>query len=117
MTDKIIPIADQRRTMPLPAEGESSRPGRTDQGILQDTLGRPVRDLRISVTDRCNFRCVYCMPRDVFGPDYAFLSRGELLTFEEIARVARIARPLGDEKVRLTGAPAASRCCAGTWST
>lgn len=54
-----------------------------------DTLGRQLRDLRISVTDRCNFRCVYCMPKEVFGRDYQFLERAELLTFEEIERVAR----------------------------
>ncbi len=68
-----------------------------------DRLGRPLRDLRISVTDRCNFRCVYCMPKEVFGADYAFLDRKEILTFEEIARVARIFADLGVEKVRLTG--------------
>ena len=54
-----------------------------------DRLGRPLRDLRISVTDRCNFRCIYCMPKEVFGSDYRFLDRKELLTFEEIERVAR----------------------------
>jgi len=68
-----------------------------------DRLGRPLRDLRISVTDRCNFRCVYCMPKEVFGADYQFLERSEILTFEEIARSARIFRDLGIEKVRLTG--------------
>jgi cyclic pyranopterin phosphate synthase len=68
-----------------------------------DTLGRPLRDLRISVTDRCNFRCVYCMPREVFGRDYVFLPRAELLTFEEIERVARVFAARGVEKVRLTG--------------
>jgi cyclic pyranopterin phosphate synthase len=70
---------------------------------IADRLGRSLRDLRISVTDRCNFRCVYCMPKEVFGKDYAFLERREILTFEEIARVARIFRDLGVEKVRLTG--------------
>jgi cyclic pyranopterin phosphate synthase len=68
-----------------------------------DRLGRPLRDLRISVTDRCNFRCVYCMPKEVFGSDYQFLERKEILTFEEIARTARIFAGLGVEKVRLTG--------------
>jgi cyclic pyranopterin phosphate synthase len=68
-----------------------------------DTLGRPLHDLRISVTDRCNFRCVYCMPRAVFGPDHAFLPRAELLSFEEIVRLVRIFARLGVEKVRLTG--------------
>jgi len=71
--------------------------------LPRDTLGRPIHDLRISVTDRCNFRCVYCMPRAVFGRDHAFLPRAELLTFEEIARLVRIFTRLGVEKVRLTG--------------
>src|SRR5437773_12562596 len=68
-----------------------------------DTRGRPLRDLRISVTDRCNFRCVYCMPRDTFGPDHAFLPRAEILAFEEITRLAGIFTNLGVRKVRLTG--------------
>ena len=68
-----------------------------------DTRGRSLHDLRISVTDRCNFRCVYCMPRAVFGRDHAFLPRAELLTFEEIARLVAIFTQLGVEKVRLTG--------------
>jgi cyclic pyranopterin phosphate synthase len=68
-----------------------------------DTLGRPLQDLRISVTDRCNFRCVYCMPKEVFGKDYQFLPRAEILSFEEIARLVRILVPLGVRKVRLTG--------------
>ncbi|MCJ7512967.1 MAG: GTP 3',8-cyclase MoaA, partial [Anaerolineales bacterium] len=68
-----------------------------------DSLSRPLRDLRISVTDRCNFRCVYCMPREIFGRDYQFLDRSELLTFEEITRLARVLAGLGVSKVRLTG--------------
>jgi GTP 3',8-cyclase len=68
-----------------------------------DTLGRPLRDLRISVTDRCNFRCVYCMPKGIFDRDYEFLPRGELLSFEEIERIARIAVELGVTKLRITG--------------
>jgi cyclic pyranopterin phosphate synthase len=68
-----------------------------------DTRGRPLRDLRISVTDRCNFRCVYCMPRDTFGPDYAFLPRAEILTFDEIQRLTAVFTRLGVRKVRLTG--------------
>jgi GTP 3',8-cyclase len=68
-----------------------------------DTLGRPLHDLRISVTDRCNFRCVYCMPRAVFGPDHAFLPRAELLSFEEITRLVGLFTQLGVRKVRLTG--------------
>jgi cyclic pyranopterin phosphate synthase len=71
--------------------------------LPRDTLGRPLHDLRISVTDRCNFRCVYCMPRAVFGPDHAFLPREELLSFEEIARLVRLFVGLGVRKVRLTG--------------
>jgi cyclic pyranopterin phosphate synthase len=68
-----------------------------------DRLRRPLRDLRISVTDRCNFRCVYCMPKEVFGRDYAFLPREELLSFEEIERLARVFAAHGVEKIRLTG--------------
>ncbi|MGE5595279.1 MAG: GTP 3',8-cyclase MoaA [Hyphomicrobiales bacterium] len=71
--------------------------------MLSDSLGRPLRDLRISVTDRCNFRCTYCMPKEVFGADYAFLQRDELLTYEEIARLARLFVAEGVEKIRLTG--------------
>ncbi len=71
--------------------------------LIRDTLGRPIHDLRISVTDRCNFRCTYCMPREVYGRDYAFLPRAELLTFEEITRLARIFVGLGVRKIRLTG--------------
>jgi GTP 3',8-cyclase len=68
-----------------------------------DTLDRPLHDLRISVTDRCNFRCVYCMPKEVFGRDHAFLPRAEILDFEEIERVVRVLTGLGVAKVRLTG--------------
>ena len=68
-----------------------------------DTFGRPLRDLRISVTDRCNFRCVYCMPKEVYGRDHHFLERRELLTFEEIARVARTFAATGVKKIRITG--------------
>ena len=71
--------------------------------ILTDSLNRPLRDLRISVTDRCNFRCVYCMPREVFGSDYPFLPRAQILTFEEIARLTRIFVGHGVRKIRLTG--------------
>ena len=70
---------------------------------LTDTFGRPLRDLRISVTDRCNFRCVYCMPKEVFGRDYEFLGREKLLTFEEIERIARVFVAGGVEKIRITG--------------
>jgi cyclic pyranopterin phosphate synthase len=77
-----------------PFEG---RPGPTD------TLGRALRDLRISVTDRCNFRCTYCMPAEIFGKDYAFLPRDQVLSFEEIERLARVFVSLGVEKLRITG--------------
>ncbi len=70
---------------------------------MLDTLGRPVRDLRISVTDRCNFRCVYCMPKEVFGHEHRFLPRRDLLTFEEIERVSRVFVGLGVRKLRITG--------------
>ncbi|HEV3235058.1 MAG TPA: GTP 3',8-cyclase MoaA [Candidatus Dormibacteraeota bacterium] len=70
---------------------------------VEDRLGRRLRDLRISVTDRCNFRCPYCMPAEVFGKDYAFLPRDEILTFEEIVRIVRVAAAQGVTKVRLTG--------------
>ena len=68
-----------------------------------DVLGRPVRDLRISVTDRCNFRCVYCMPKEVFGRDYVFLPRAQLLDYEEIERLARAFVANGVQKIRITG--------------
>lgn len=71
--------------------------------LVSDALGRPLRDLRISVTDRCNFRCTYCMPKEIFGPDFAFLPQNELLTFEEIIRVAKIFVKEGVRKIRLTG--------------
>ncbi len=76
---------------------------KTTSPLLTDTLGRPLRDLRISVTDRCNFRCTYCMPREIFGPDHAFLPRPELLSFEEVSRLARLFHGLGVNKIRLTG--------------
>ena len=72
-----------------------------------DTLGRPMHDLRVSVTDRCNFRCIYCMPKEIFGRDHAFLPRAEILDFEEIERIVRASVGLGVRKVRLTGRRAA----------
>lgn len=74
-----------------------------ERQALQDRLGRPIRDLRISVTDRCNFRCSYCMPKEVFGDDYAFLPKQELLSFEEIHRLTEIFVSMGVKKIRLTG--------------
>ncbi len=96
----VIPISDTRerktrgKALPLP---------RAQSGPLADTRGRGLRDLRISVTDRCNFRCVYCMPKEIFGPDYQFLPRSQLLDFDEITRLVRIFKELGVAKVRLTG--------------
>lgn len=86
-----VPQSNQRRARQLPSLG------------LIDQRDRALRDLRISVTDRCNFRCVYCMPKEIFGRDYQFLERRELLSFEEITRVARVALGLGVTKLRLTG--------------
>jgi cyclic pyranopterin phosphate synthase len=77
------------------SEGAAARP--------RDLLGRPVRDLRISVTDRCNFRCTYCMPKEIFGRDYAFLPKDQVLSFEEIHRAAQAFTELGVEKLRITG--------------
>ena len=82
---------------PSHSEPELSKPP------VQDTLGRPLRDLRISVTDRCNFRCPYCMPAEIYGEGYRFLPKPELLTFEEIERLARLFLELGAEKIRITG--------------
>jgi GTP 3',8-cyclase len=100
MTDRIVPLVDARRAKPLPSVGTLSA---GEPGNVKDTLGRPLRDLRISVTDRCNFRCTYCMPREVFGPDYQFLPRSAVLSFEEIARTVRIFKSQGVTKIRLTG--------------
>lgn len=95
MPEKVIAVRN--------AASVAARAPRYEGGPLADTFGRSLRDLRISVTDRCNFRCVYCMPREVFGADYPFLPRREILTFEEIARLARILVGLGVKKIRLTG--------------
>jgi cyclic pyranopterin phosphate synthase len=100
LSTSYLPFAER---FPL-AAFEKRPPGYAlcEMGVV-DTFGRPVRDLRISVTDRCNFRCVYCMPKEVFGRDYRFLPRRELLTFEEIEHVARVFVGLGVHKLRLTG--------------
>ena len=89
------------RFTPPPPPGPATE-GAIAPGLV-DRFGRPLRDLRISVTDRCNFRCRYCMPREVFGADFVFLPRDQILSFEEIARIADIAAGLGVRKVRLTG--------------
>ncbi|MEX8516977.1 MAG: GTP 3',8-cyclase MoaA [Leptothrix sp. (in: b-proteobacteria)] len=97
----IIPIADQRspRLLPRVPEQGSAPPS----GLLSDRLSRPLRDLRISVTDRCNFRCSYCMPKEVFDKNYPFLPHSALLSFEEITRLARVFAACGVRKIRLTG--------------
>ncbi len=103
MTETVIPLIDIRdhryRTTTPAVPSTLEQPS----GLLADTLGRPLRDLRISVTDRCNFRCVYCMPKDVFDKNYQFLPHSELLSFEEIERLTRIGIDHGVEKIRLTG--------------
>ena len=108
MPETVIPItpaqdADNRRaqilSLPVPLFG----PVREEGGRILDARGRPLRDLRISVTDHCNFRCRYCMPREKFGSRHKFLAHTELLTFEEILKVAKAFARLGVEKIRLTG--------------
>jgi cyclic pyranopterin phosphate synthase len=94
MATKVIPIRMSGARAAAPAFAG---------GLLADTRARPMRDLRISVTDRCNFRCTYCMPREVFDSGYKFLPHEAILSFEEIARLARIFVGLGVEKIRLTG--------------
>jgi GTP 3',8-cyclase len=100
MAEKTIPLADYRyaaRIPPVPADAAPPN------GLVTDTLGRPLRDLRISVTDRCNFRCGYCMPKEVFDKNYQFLPHSSLLSFEEITRTARLFAAHGVHKLRLTG--------------
>lgn len=100
MAERVIPLVDRRiRALAavVPAEPVSAT------GLIGDALGRPLRDLRISVTDRCNFRCSYCMPRAVFDQNYPYLPQADLLSFEEITRVARQFVAHGVRKIRLTG--------------
>jgi len=98
MARSVIALNEVHATLPIPTVGRAS-----EAGVPADARGRALRDLRISVTDRCNFRCTYCMPKEVFDAHYEFLPHAEILSFEEIARTARIFRALGVEKVRLTG--------------
>ena len=100
MSERVIPLIDQRLVNTV-ARIPSSPVAPT--GLLGDALGRPLRDLRISVTDRCNFRCSYCMPKEIFDKDYAYLPHSSLLTFEEITRVATQFVAHGVQKIRLTG--------------
>ena len=99
MTERVvIPIAEHRYDAALPHVPDSPQP---PVGRLLDARGRRLHDLRISVTDRCNFRCTYCMPKSVFDKDYAFLPQSSLLSFEEIERLVRAFVAHGVEKVRL----------------
>jgi cyclic pyranopterin phosphate synthase len=100
MTDRVIHVLDTRVASSAPQRPATLVPA---DGRVEDTRGRPLRDLRISVTDRCNFRCTYCMPKEIFDQDYHFLRHSDLLTFEEITRLTRIFIAHGVEKVRLTG--------------
>jgi len=100
MSERVIPLVDQRITsLAAPRPSVPIVP----DGRVVDRLHRPLRDLRISVTDRCNFRCSYCMPKEVFNKDYQYLPHGALLTFEEITRLARLFVAHGVRKLRLTG--------------
>src|SRR5574343_51355 len=100
MSERVIPLVDQR-TAALAARIPAMPVAPT--GLLTDTRGRPLRDLRISVTDRCNFRCNYCMPKEVFDKGYPYLPHSDLLSFEEITRLAAIFLRHGVRKIRLTG--------------
>jgi cyclic pyranopterin phosphate synthase len=98
VTDRIIPVVDQSAALAVPLGAAVAADGR-----VVDRLRRPLHDLRVSVTDRCNFRCTYCMPKEVFDKNYRFLPHADLLTFEEITRLARLFIEHGVEKIRLTG--------------
>jgi len=109
MSRVVIPVKDMRvpsRPSSSPAgwlPGVEVVPGAGAAAVWRDLRGRPLRDLRISVTDRCNFRCTYCMPRDVFGVDYPFMAHSDMLSFEEMARLAALFVAHGVEKIRITG--------------
>ncbi|MDE1952791.1 MAG: GTP 3',8-cyclase MoaA [Betaproteobacteria bacterium] len=100
MSERTIPIVDHRYASSVPTVPvHALAPG----ALLADKLGRPLHDLRISITDRCNFRCTYCMPKEVFDTHYEFLRHADLLRFEEIERLARVFVSLGVRKLRITG--------------
>jgi cyclic pyranopterin phosphate synthase len=99
MSTRIIALEPVRRALAIPTPA----PDEQDEAALLDRLGRPLRDLRISVTDRCNFRCTYCMPKSIFGQHHQFLPKAALLSFEEIERLGRVFASLGVRKIRLTG--------------
>jgi cyclic pyranopterin phosphate synthase len=103
-TPRVIPLVDQRPASLKTPDAAFLAATRLDaNGLLADTLGRPLRDLRISVTDRCNFRCNYCMPKEIFDKDYAYLPHASLLSFEEITRLAKVFVAHGVQKIRITG--------------
>ncbi|MCK9216093.1 MAG: radical SAM protein, partial [Rhodoferax sp.] len=103
-THRVIPLMDVRpHGLAVPAAAFSSGTRLLTGGLLADTRGRSLRDLRISVTDRCNFRCNYCMPKEIFGTDYPYLKHADLLSFEEVTRLARVFVAHGVQKIRLTG--------------
>jgi len=102
MAERVIRIVDQRAgafVPVVPAQADCPPPS----AALRDRRARPLRDLRISVTDRCNFRCTYCMPKEIYGKDYQYLPHGDLLSFEEITRLSRLFMAHGVHKIRLTG--------------
>ena len=104
MNARVIPLVDERSRLRTPSVGNAASDAVVAAtGHLADRLGRPLTDLRISVTDRCNFRCSYCMPKDVFDKDYDYLPHSALLSFEEITRLARLFASHGVRKIRLTG--------------
>ena len=105
MRSPIIPVETPRGGTAIPSGGTVAATATAFDGRpgVADTFGRPIRDLRISVTDRCNFRCTYCMPREIFGRDFEFLPKEMVLTFEEIGRLAGVFVGLGVEKLRITG--------------
>jgi cyclic pyranopterin phosphate synthase len=100
MRERVIPLFDHRQAVRLPVLEGDVAPA---NGVLTDTLQRPLHDLRISVTDRCNFRCSYCMPKEIFDKNHAYLPHASLLTFEEITHLARLFVAHGVRKIRLTG--------------
>jgi len=103
-THRVIPLMDLRPSgLAVPAAAFDAATRISANGLMADRRGRTLRDLRISVTDRCNFRCNYCMPKEIFDKDYAYLKHSDLLSFEEITRLARVFVAHGVEKIRLTG--------------
>ena len=104
LVPRVVPLVDQRSAvLPMPAAAFAAGSRIAASGLLTDQRARALRDLRISITDRCNFRCNYCMPKEVFDKDHIYLPHGDLLTFEEITRIAKVFVAHGVQKIRLTG--------------